>query len=184
MNSRTTNGLTHRRTPTNGSNLFRRRHIDVIVRNILIALRKPKPSEINVVYHLISQLNAILQLQRRYLTVSESTFLDEIVTVPTLLKIIDTITKEDFVGWQIASNTDHGLLCRELQLRTIVCGLRLLRLHGLKTLDGELFENLTKKLPFAADPGRSKGADLSAHDLYNWNIGMSWDPSPFLRSMC
>ncbi|KAJ6256717.1 hypothetical protein Dda_8584 [Drechslerella dactyloides] len=168
--SRAPNGVTHRRTPTNGSNLFRRRHIDVIVRNILIALRKPKPSEIHLVYHLISQLNAILQLQRRYMTVSESTFLDEIVTIPTLLKIIDTITKEDFVGWQITSNTDHGLLCRELQLRTIVCGLRLLRLHGLKTLDGELFDNLTKKLPFVADPNRRKGVDVGESDVYNWNI--------------
>ncbi|KAK6333176.1 SPS-sensor component ptr3 [Orbilia javanica] len=169
--SKAANGVSHRRATTNGSNLFRRRHIDVIVRNILIALRKPKPSEIHLVYHLISQLNAILQLQRRYMTVSESTFLDEIVTVPTLLKIIDTITKEDFVGWQIASHTDHGLLCRELQLRTIVCGLRLLRLHGLKTLDGELLDNLTKKLPFAADPNRRKELDsASEFDIYNWNI--------------
>ncbi|KAK6347187.1 SPS-sensor component ptr3, variant 2 [Orbilia brochopaga] len=104
------------------------------------------------------------------MTVSESTFLDEIVTIPTLLKIIDTITKEDFVGWQIASNTDHGLLCRELQLRTIVCGLRLLRLHGLKTLDGELFDNLTKKLPFVADPYKKKGTDVGESDVYNWNI--------------
>ncbi|EPS38777.1 hypothetical protein H072_7479 [Dactylellina haptotyla CBS 200.50] len=170
VNSRVTNGISHRRTTTNGSNLFRRRHIDVIVRNILIALRKPKPSEIHLVYHLVSQLNAILQLQRRYMTVSESTFLDEIVTVPTLLKIIDTITKEDFVGWQIASHTDHGLLCRELQLRTLVCGLRLLRLHGLKTLDGELLDNLTKKLPIAADPNRRKGTDVGESDIYNWNI--------------
>ncbi|KAF3909699.1 hypothetical protein AA313_de0208731 [Arthrobotrys entomopaga] len=170
VNSRPPNGVFHRRTPTNGSNLFRRRHIDVIVRNILIALRKPKPSEIHLVYHLISQLNAILQLQRRYMTVSESTFLDEIVTVPTLLRIIDTITKGDFVGWQIASHTDHGLLCRELQLRTLVCGLRLLRLHGLKTLDGELLDNLTKKLPSAADPNRRKGAEIDESDIYNWNI--------------
>ncbi|KAF3257249.1 SPS-sensor component ptr3 [Orbilia oligospora] len=169
--SKAANGIGHRRAPTNGSNLFRRRHIDVIVRNILIALRKPKPSEIHLVYHLISQLNAILQLQRRYMTVSESTFLDEIVTVPTLLKIIDTITKEDFVGWQIASHTDHGLLCRELQLRTIICGLRLLRLHGLKTLDGELLDNLTKKLPSAADPNRRKDVDAASEvDVYNWNI--------------
>ncbi|KAK6349181.1 SPS-sensor component ptr3, variant 2 [Orbilia blumenaviensis] len=169
--SKAANGIGHRRAPTNGSNLFRRRHIDVIVRNILIALRKPKPSEIHLVYHLISQLNAILQLQRRYMTVSESTFLDEIVTVPTLLKIIDTITKEDFVGWQIASHTDHGLLCRELQLRTIVCGLRLLRLHGLKTLDGDLLDNLTKKLPSAADPNRRKDHDTAGEvDIYNWNI--------------
>ncbi|KAF3917849.1 hypothetical protein ABW20_dc0106152 [Dactylellina cionopaga] len=105
------------------------------------------------------------------MTVSESTFLDEIVTVPTLLKIIDTITKDDFVGWQIASHTDHGLLCRELQLRTLVCGLRLLRLHGLKTLDGELLDNLINKLPLAADPNRRNDSDVGEGDIYNWNIG-------------
>src|SRR5204862_361437 len=99
------------------------------------------------VYHLLSQLNIILQYQRRYLTVSESTYLDEIVTVPTLLKVVDTLASPEFVGWRCTGNFDSITICQELELRTLITGLRLLRWHGVKALSGEFLDRLIKKLP-------------------------------------
>jgi len=155
------------------------RHIDLIINNVLAALEACQGSDISLIYTLTRRLNSIFHLQRLYIIASGTTYADEVVSLTVLEKVVSVFGNPDFVGWQKTGASYSGVLCRELQLRTIVSGLRLLRYHGVAVVSNEVLNVDALEKNISQSIIRTTAQRQDDNDIRNSNIGLLF---PSLRS--